>query len=200
MKKEKVKKNKKKKVITILIIVFAIIAIILVVGYIALNMAFSMLTESLYDIPPATVTEQQEEVELSENKGAETLPPDESVASTETNSANGMVQKDTKAPAKKDALTRTQEKYGIDSSMNFTPEKVKKFEKAISLTDKLSMMAVISGSLSQSDFQKVLALTGGGVTREEVNQALMILKKGLGPKEKSEIYKYYKKYAHLLEE
>ncbi len=199
MKNEKVKKSKKKKVITILIIVFVVIAGILAAGYFALNMAFSMLTESLYDIPPA-VTEQQEEVELSENKGAETLPPEESVVSEDASSSDSETKKDTKAPAKKDALSRTQEKYGIESSMNFTPEKVKKFEKAVSLTDKLSMMAVISGSLSQSDFQKVLALASGGVTRDEVNQALVILQKGLGPEEKSEIYKYYKKYAHLLEE
>lgn len=200
MKKEKVKKNKKKKVITTLIIVFAVIALILVAGYIALNMAFSMLTESLYDVPPATVTEQQEEVELSENKAAETLPPEESVAPEEVSGGKPSSQKTTKPAEKKDALTKTQEKYGIDSSMNFTPEKIKKFEKAVSLTDKLSMMAIISGSMSQSDFQKVLALTSGGVTREEVNQALTILQKSLTGKEKSEIYKYYKKYAHLLGE
>ena len=199
LKKEKVKKSKKKKVITILIIVFAVIAIILIAGYIALNMAFSMLTESLYDIPPAT-TQQQEEVELSEIKGAQTLPPEESIAPEETSGGNAATNKGTKPAQKKDALSATQEKYGIDSSMNFTPEKIKKFEKSVSLADKLSMMAIISGSMSQSDFQKVLALTSGGVTREEVNQALVILQKSLTGKEKSEIYKYYKKYAHLLEE
>ncbi|MBR5157668.1 MAG: hypothetical protein IKW59_07880 [Clostridia bacterium] len=200
MKNEKVKKSKKKKVITILVIVFAVIALILAAGYIALNMAFSMLTESLYDVTPVVSQEpQQEEVVLSENKGAETLPPEESIAPDGANNSNQTTKKDTKAPAKKDALTKTQEKYGIDGSMNFTPEKVKKFEKAVSLADKLSMLAIISGSLSQSDFQKVLALTNGGVTREEVNQALVILQNCLTGKEKSEIYKYYKKYAHLLE-
>ena len=127
LKKEKAKKNKKKKVITILIIVFAVIILLLVAGYIALNMAFSMLTESLYDIPPVAV-EQQEEIELSENKGAETLPPEESIAPEEISGGNNASQKTTKPAEKKDALARTQEKYGIESSMNFTPEKIKKFE------------------------------------------------------------------------
>ncbi len=197
--KEK-QKSKKKKVIITLIVILVVIAGIFIAGYIAVNKAFSMLTESLYETTPETVQQQeQKEVELSENKGAETMPPQEStVPSGESNAATQ--KKDSTPPAKKDALTKTQEKYGIEGSMNFSPESIKKFEKSVSLVDKLSMMAIISGSLSKSDFQKVLALTSGGVSREEINQALVILQNGLTGKEKSEIYKYFKKYEHLLGE
>lgn len=199
--KEKNKKNRKKKVIITLAVILVIIAGLLIAGYFAINMAFSMLTESLYDTKPEVTQQQQqqEEVELSENKGSETIPPQESEVPVSESNGTGQ-KKDSTPPVKKDALTKTQEKYGIEGSMNFSAESIKKFEKSVSLVDKLSMMAIISGSLSKSDFQKVLALTTEGVTRDEINQALTILQNSLTGKEKSEIYKYYKKYANLLEE
>lgn len=190
-------KNRKKKTALIVISVTVIVlAGIAAAGYFAVNKAFSMLTNSMYQSSSI-----QEETELSENKSAEQLPGTEGETerpqtsdADESNTQNGA------SGSQKDALSAAQEKFGIDGAMRFSAEQLKKLEKSVSLGDKLAVMAIISRSLSTSDYQTLLSMTGGGITREEISQAYSILSRSLSGEDKSKIYEYYSKYAYLLKE
>lgn len=190
-------KNRKKKTALIVISVTVIVlAGIAAAGYFAVNKAFSMLTNSMYQSSSI-----QEETELSENKSAEQLPGTE--GETERPQTSGAGESNTQNGAsgsQKDALSAAQEKFGIDGAMRFSAEQLKKLEKSVSLGDKLAVMAIISRSLSTSDYQTLLSMTGGGITREEISQAYSILSRSLSGEDKSKIYEYYSKYAYLLKE
>ena len=84
--------------------------------------------------------------------------------------------------------------------MKFSAEKVKELEKSVSMGDKLAVMAIIGRALSPEDYQTLLAMTGGGITQEEIGRAYSILSKSLSTQDKSKIYEYYAKYAYLLQD
>ena len=190
------KSRKKKTALIVISVTVIVLAGIAAAGYFAINKAFSMLTNSMYQSSSV-----QEETELSENKSAEQLPGTE--GETERPQAGGAGESNTQNGAggsQKDALSAAQERFGIDGSMRFSAEQVKKLEKSVSLGDKLAVMAIISRSLSASDYQTLLAMTGGGITREEISRAYSILSRSLSVEDKNKIYEYYSKYAYLLKE
>ena len=190
--KEKKKRNIKKTVLITVSIILAVILVVIAAGYIIMNKAFSMLTESMY---PSS--ESHYETTLDENRSSGTL--DEGVTGEETAAEEGQDESTGKPKTPNDALGQAQKKFGIGGSMNFSAETVKKLEKSVSMSDKLAILAIISRGLSTQDYQRLLAMTSGGITRSEVSQAFTILKNGLRSGDKDKIYEYYKKYSYLLE-
>lgn len=189
---KKRKKSRKKTLLIVLGILALFFALIASAGYFAVDKAFSVLTGSLYQSSSV-----QEETSLEENKSAEELPQNEEEI-PEGQMEEGKTSTGQNAQTK-DALSAAQEKHGISGSMKFSAEQVQKLEKSVSLGDKLAVMAIISRSLSASDYQTLLAMTSGGITREEVGKAYSILSRSLSGEDKSKIYGYYSKYAYLLE-
>jgi hypothetical protein len=190
--KEKKKRNIKKTVLITVSIILAVILVLATAGYIIIDKAFSMLAESIY---PSS--ESHYETTLDENKSSGTL--DDGVANEEQPVETGKDEGIGKPQMPNDSLAQVQKKFGIGGSMNFSDETVKKFEKSVSMSDKLAVLAIISRGLSTQDYQRLLAMTSGGITRSEVSQAFSILKNGLKSGDKDKIYEYYQKYSYLLE-
>lgn len=188
--KEKKKRNVKKIVLIAVSIFLALILVLIAAGYIVMNKAFSMLTESMH---PSS--ESHYETTLEENKASGELG--EENPSEEETGQEGQDSNKTKKP--NDSLAKAQQKFGISGSMNFSAEDLKRMEKSVSVSDKLAVLAIISRGLSAQDYQRLLAMTSGGITRAEVSQAFAILKNGLKSGDKDKIYGYYQKYSYLLE-
>lgn len=187
------KKSRKKTVLIVLGILVLLLVLIASAGYFAVDKAFSVLTGSLYQSSSV-----QEETSLEENKSTEELPQTEDEEmSGQAATENGTTASET--DKENDVLSAAQKKHGIQGSLKFSAEQVKKLEKSVSLGDKLAVMAIISRSLSASDYQTLLAMTSGGITRDEVGAAYSILSRSLSSEDKNKIYGYYSKYAYLLE-
>lgn len=190
--KEKKKRNIKKTVLITVSIILAVVLVLLAAGYIVIDKAFSMLTESI-----ESSSGSQYEATLDENKSSGTL--DEGAANEEQTPEEDQSASSGKPKAPNDAFSQTQKKFGVGGSLNFSAETVKKLEKSVSMSDKLAVLAIISRGLSTQDYQRLLAMTGGGITRAEVSQAFSILKNGLKTADKDKIYEYFLKYSYLLE-
>ena len=187
------KKNRKKTVLIVVLIIMFVLAAIATAGYFAVDKAFSVLTDSLYQSSSV-----QEETSLEENRSAEQLPQTNDDGQTSQEQNEGK-KADGEEEKPKDILSAAQEKHGIKGNMRFSADQVKKLEQSVSLGDKLAVMAIISRSLSASDYQTLLAMTSGGITREEIGRAYSILSRSLSAEDKNKIYGYYSKYAYLLE-
>lgn len=198
MKKNGAKKSKKKVVLIVIAVVLAIIAGLLTVGYYAVEKAFSVLTNSLYQS-----SSMQEEVTLEENKSSGTLPGEPGATNGtggDTDGQTGGADSGGAKSADNSALEAARKKLGVSGSMKFSAEKLKELEKSVSMGDKLAVMAIIGRALSPEDYQTLLAMTGGGITQEEIGRAYSILSKSLSTEDKSKIYEYYAKYAYLLQD
>lgn len=198
MKKDGMKKSKKKIVLIVIAVLLAVIIGLLAAGYFAVEKAFSVLTDSLYQSSSV-----QEEVTLEENKSSGKLPEETGAPNGSSGAADGQTDGADSGEAKgadNSALDAARKKLGVSGSMKFSAEKVKELEKSVSMGDKLAVMAIIGRALSPEDYQTLLAMTGGGITQEEIGRAYSILSKSLSTQDKSKIYEYYAKYAYLLQD
>ncbi len=174
------KKQTKKRIIIILIVVAAALAVLLTAGYIAVNMAFSIFTDSFYQ--SATVTEApaaSAEPEAAAENAGETAKPEGSSGGQEGGSL-------------------PQGSVSIDK-LQISAEKVKELEQKVAFSDKVAVLNILSTGLSGADYRELIGMINNGITADEVHKAYRILKENLSQEDKNKIWGYYHKYAHFIQ-
>lgn len=79
-------------------------------------------------------------------------------------------------------------------------ETIKALESKVSVSDKYAALSLLAKALPKEEYSKIISFASGGVTKDEFNQAMQILKENLKEEDKEKIKQYYAKYMHLLEE
>ena len=79
-------------------------------------------------------------------------------------------------------------------------ETMKQLESKISLGDKFAVLSLLAKALPSEEYSRLLSFAAGGISREELSEALQILRENLTDDQKEQIKQYYSKYLHLLEE
>ncbi len=171
--------KKRKKWVIILCVVLGIILSLLIAGYVAVNVIFSMVSNSFYQ---SLVTVEQSATQTA-------LPP-----------LNGDQGGEVLAPNGGSDLDITEILPGVNpAKLNMTAAEFKEIEKKVSFNDKLAVLNVLSLGLSKEDYQEVVGIVNDGITVDEVKKAYKIVSENLTKKEKDKIWSYYYKYLHLVQ-
>ena len=80
-----------------------------------------------------------------------------------------------------------------------TPEEFKALEKKVSFNDKVAVLNILSTNLSTGEYQEIVGMVSGGITKEEIRRAHQILSKSLSSENKQKIWGYYDKYIYLIQ-
>jgi len=179
--------KKKKKWILVLSIVAASLLVLLLGIYIAINVAFSMFSESFYQ----SIIESEEFAQANGNAG------ETSNGQTPTGSEDGETAQQPKPDNSGDEGIL--KKIPYEKIKNMTPEEFKALEKKISFNDKVAVLNILSTNLSTAEYQEIVGMVGGGITKEEIKRAHQILSKSLSSENKKKIWGYYDKYIHLIQ-
>ena len=76
---------------------------------------------------------------------------------------------------------------------------MKKLESKISVGDKFAVLSLLAKALPSEEYSRLLSFASGGISQEELTQAMQILRENLTDEDKKQIKQYYLKYLHLLE-
>ena len=79
-------------------------------------------------------------------------------------------------------------------------ETMKRLESKISVSDKFAVLSLLAKALPSEEYSRLLSFAKGGISQEELTQAMQILQENLTDENKEQIKQYYLKYLHLLEE
>ena len=163
--------KKSKKLIIILSVVVMILIGVLIGGYIVVNKMFSAFSDSFYQttIPP----------------GGET--------SGEAIEDPGVSSGETTGEASQEPAVE------LPSHLNLSSEEAQKMIDAVSFSDKLAVMSLLSANLKSADYRELVGMLKGGITPEEIKRAKEILNSGLTAEQKKKVLAYYGKYSYLLE-
>lgn len=174
------KKQRKKRIIIILIAVAVALAVLLTAGYIAVNMAFSIFTDSFYQSETATeAPATSAEPDATGEHAGETPKPEEASGGQEGGSLpQGSVSVD---------------------KLQISAEKVKELEQKVAFSDKVAVLNILSTGLSGADYRELIGMVNNGITADEVHKAYRILKENLSQADKKKIRSYYYKYAHFIQ-
>ena len=178
--------KKKKKWPVVLCVILALLICIFIAGYFIINAVFSMFSESFYQ----SVIDSGDFVQSSTNTdvlGNET--------SAEPTVGGGAEQTQGK-PSGDDGILR---KIPYEKIKNLTPEEFKALEQKILFSDKVAVLNILSMNLSSAEYQEIVGLVNGGITKEEIKRAHQILSKSLSSENKQKIWGYYDKYIYLIQ-
>lgn len=79
-------------------------------------------------------------------------------------------------------------------------DRMKKISDAVSFSDKMAVLSILSQALPKEEYSKVMGVLTGKITQEGVNEVYTSLKTHLSDSQKQDILRYYAKYAYLLDE
>ena len=171
--------KKRKKWVIILCVILGIILSLLIAGYVAVNVIFSMVSNSFY----------QSLVQVEQSATQTALP------ALEEGQGDGSL-----APNGEADIDITEIFPGVNpAKLNMTAAEFKEIEKKVSFNDKLAVLNVLSLGLSKEDYQTVVGIVDDGITEDEIKKAYKIVSTNLTEKEKDKIWSYYYKYIHLVQ-
>lgn len=81
---------------------------------------------------------------------------------------------------------------------HITNDQASELESKISFADKAAVFNICVSALSQSEINELMALSGNGVTKADIDRAYAILSAKLSDEQKATVWSYYNKYIHLL--
>ena len=184
------KKKSKKKLWGVLLIVLIVTVGLLTAGYVAVNKAFSVLTDSFYkssvtiENPPSDSNENQTEGQGEGQNGA---------------AEKGQTSSDGAQTALPDEISRAAERYGVSpEKLKLTTAEVKELEKKVSFADKVAVLNILSSGLSASEYKELIGMLNDGISSSDMKRAYQILSKSLSTENKGKILQYYQKYADLI--
>ncbi len=87
-----------------------------------------------------------------------------------------------------------------DFKVKLNADALKRLESKISVGDKFAVLSLLAKALPADEYSRLLSFVSGGISQEELSEAMQILRDNLTDGQKEEIKQYYFKYLHLLEE
>lgn len=76
---------------------------------------------------------------------------------------------------------------------------IQQLETKVSMSDKFAVLSILAKALPSEEYSRLLSFLSGGVTQDELSQAMEILRENLSDEDKKQIKQYYAKYLNLLE-
>lgn len=183
-------KKSRKKLWIVLLAVLLIVLVLLVVGYFAVNKAFSVVTDSFYKSSESIVQPSSAPEGADAAGTADGNEPTEEDSRSNTENTQGDVGS---------AISSAAERYGISTDVfKLSSAEIKELEKKVSFADKVAVLNILSSGLSAAEYKELVGMLNDGVSRSDMQRAYQILSKSLSHEDKEKIAQYYQKYAGLL--
>ncbi len=172
-------------------IVAAVLLGAVLLGYICVNMAFSLIGDSFYQSEVTAEDFQRASAGGEKDDPAKTVgdsgEPDES---DESHGAD-------KQPDGKD--TGSRERSISFDRLHLSAEEFKTLQKKVPFSDKMAVLSILSKGLSAADYTELIGMLSGGISSSEVKRAYQIVSRGLSSEDKEKIWGYYDTYKHLIQ-
>lgn len=183
------KTKSKKKLWIVLLIVLVVLCGLLAAGYLAVNKAFSVITDSFY----------KSSVVLENPSGGSEQQAEGQGESQSEDAAQGQEAADGAKTALPGEISRAAERYGISpEKLKLTPAEIKELEKKVSFADKVAVLNILSSGLSASEYKELVGMLNDGISSSDMQRAYQILSKSLSAENKGKVLQYYQKYADLI--